>query len=182
MFTADARSRLNNNVKTTFTFAEPQKLQKWDFQGQDNRGKQFTDTPLQPGATRQSYQDSDIFGTKQGSETVQKSAYNTKNVKTRQQNTFASSNVLGVQADAEQSKPVLNKNYGQIARKEEKWSSHVFGDAQINPATRKPLNHNDKGREGLFGDNAPKDAMERRVPFAASISQKQQGWEPKHND
>jgi len=38
------------------------------------RDRQFVDNPLQPGATRQSYQDSDIFGTKGNSELVQKSA------------------------------------------------------------------------------------------------------------
>ena len=38
------------------------------------RDRQFQDNPLQPGATRQSYQDSDIFGTKGNAESVQKSA------------------------------------------------------------------------------------------------------------
>lgn len=45
-----------------------------EFKQKQRRDRQFTNNPLQPGATRQSYQDSDIFGTKGGSELVQKSA------------------------------------------------------------------------------------------------------------
>ena len=59
------------------------------------RDRQFQDNPLQPGATRQSYQDSDIFGTKGNSESVQKSAQANKDIRQRQSNTFARSNVIG---------------------------------------------------------------------------------------
>lgn len=47
------------------------------------RDRQFQDNPLQPGATRQSYQDSDIFGIKGNSEVVQKSAQNNKDLRMR---------------------------------------------------------------------------------------------------
>lgn len=60
----EPHQRVNNNHKTTFNFADPQPVQSYDYKNQGVRLRQFEDTPLQPAATRQSYQDSDIFGTK----------------------------------------------------------------------------------------------------------------------
>ena len=48
-------TRFNNNTKTTFAFAESKPVQNYDMHSQENRQKQFKDTPLQPGATRQSF-------------------------------------------------------------------------------------------------------------------------------
>jgi len=53
------------------------------------------DNPVQPGATRQSYQDSDIFGIKGQVESVQRSALSSKEMNMRSSNTFAQSNVMG---------------------------------------------------------------------------------------
>ena len=50
---------------------------------------------MQPAVTRQSYQDSDIFGTKKGAETVQPSAYAQREMRVRNNDTYKTSNVLG---------------------------------------------------------------------------------------
>ena len=90
------------------------------------RDRQFVDNPLQPGATRQSYQDSDIFGTKGDSELVQKSAQASKDLRMRQSNTFARSNVIGNdEAALKQSDGTLH--HALSTRKEENWRSDVFG-------------------------------------------------------
>lgn len=47
--------RVSNTHKTTFAFADPEPSQKYDFNTQGVRQRQFRDQPLQPGATRQSY-------------------------------------------------------------------------------------------------------------------------------
>jgi hypothetical protein len=77
--------------------------------------------PLQPGATRQSYQDSDIFGTKQGTEIVQKSALVEKNIKVRENATFGKTNILGNDGGNE---PVSANP--AVTRNEKNWQSSVF--------------------------------------------------------
>ena len=77
----EPNTRVNNNHKTTFTLSDPAPQQSYDYNTQGVRQRQFVEKPLQPGATRQSYQDSDIFGTKQGTEIVQKSATVEKTVR-----------------------------------------------------------------------------------------------------
>ena len=150
MFTTDARARINNNYSTTFKMGEPQPAQHYDFHSMENRTKQFKDTPLQPGATRQSYQDSDIFGTKAGSETVQASAYANREVKTRVTNTYQS-NVMTAHD------PLQPLDVNHVTRDEAKWQSNVFGEAIQEPCNRKRLNQNDQGREGIFGNNGLAD-------------------------
>lgn len=48
----EPNSRVNNNHKTTFGFAEPEAKQQYDYGTQGVRQRQFRDQPLQPGATR----------------------------------------------------------------------------------------------------------------------------------
>lgn len=58
--------------KSNFSFGQHAPHAKAvEHESKIRRDRQFTDNPLQPGATRQSYQDSDIFGTKGNSEVVQ---------------------------------------------------------------------------------------------------------------
>lgn len=61
------------------------------------RERQFKGNPVQPPAVRQSYQDSDIFGTKGKSEVVQRSALASasSSIRERQSRTYARSDVLG---------------------------------------------------------------------------------------
>ena len=64
------KTRTNPTTQSNFGFESNANVQSYDFKTQGTRSKQFVDTPLQPGATRQSYQDSDIFGYKGESEVV----------------------------------------------------------------------------------------------------------------
>ena len=80
--------RQNNTTKTTFAFSDNEGKQNYDYNQQFNRQRQFNGNPVQPPATRQSYQDSDIFGYKAGSEVVQKSAQEEKAWKERNNATF----------------------------------------------------------------------------------------------
>lgn len=93
------------------------------------RDRQFVGNPLQPGATRQSYQDSDIFGTKGASEVVQKSAQAAKDPKMRQSNTFARSNVLGNDEAALKMKDG-DLHHPISTRVENNWQSNVFSGPQ----------------------------------------------------
>ena len=70
--------RYTNTTKSTL-FTGPT-TKGYDINKQDLRTKKFEGTPLTSGPTRQSYQDSNIFGTKRGTELVQKSALMTKEV------------------------------------------------------------------------------------------------------
>jgi hypothetical protein len=114
-------TRVNNNHRTTFQLADPAPVQKYDYQTQGVRQRQFVEKPLQPGATRQSYQDSDIFGTKQGTEIVQKSALVEKNIKVRENATFGKTNILGNDGGNE---PVSANP--AVTRNEKNWQSSVF--------------------------------------------------------
>ena len=62
--------RSNGTTSSSIKWDTPSGAQPYDFNSRDNRAKQFVNTPLQPAASRQSYQDSDIFGTKGNFETV----------------------------------------------------------------------------------------------------------------
>ena len=63
-------TRVSNTHKSTLTFAENSTKQNYDYNSQFTRQRQFNGNPVQPAVTRQSYQDSNIFGYKEGSETV----------------------------------------------------------------------------------------------------------------
>ena len=66
-----ANQRHTATFKSNFSFsASGPHARAVEHESKIKRDRQFTDNPLQPGATRQSYQDSDIFGTKSGSEIV----------------------------------------------------------------------------------------------------------------
>jgi hypothetical protein len=49
----------------------------------------------------------------------------------------------------------------------------VFGGPKIEQSKRERLNHNDKGRDGLFGNTMEKDAYAKKTTFAAEISTKE---------
>jgi hypothetical protein len=66
-----------------------------------------------------------------------------------------------------------------VTRAEDKWNSNVFGDPIVERSGRTNLNHNDKGRDGLFGNMEPADAYKKKESFAAAISQKQALGEPR---
>jgi hypothetical protein len=44
------------------------------------------------------------------------------------------------------------------------------------------LNHNDKGRDGLFGNNEPKDAYQKRTNLAGEMSKKEATRPPVFDD
>lgn len=94
---------------------------------------------MQPPATRQSYQDSDIFGNKSNAATIQPNQFSPKKEgKVRQSNTFAKSDVLG------QDEGAVKKGDGALhkpisTRKEGKWESSVFKGPIENVSMRKRL-------------------------------------------
>ena len=132
------------------------------------RQRQFVDQPLQPGVTRQSYQDSDIFGTKKGTEIVQKSAMVQKDIRVRDNATFKSNVMAEAPTNA-----VSIHNASNVKREEKNWGSSVFAGPKMEQSTRVKLNRNDKGREGLFGDSMDKDAYQKKTNLAAAISTKE---------
>lgn len=69
-----------------------------------------------------------------------------------------------------------------MTRDEAKWQSNVFGEAMLDPVTRKCLNNNDKGREGIFGDNGLADQFARKVNLAGALSTKKEDWQPRFED
>jgi hypothetical protein len=115
-------TRVNNNHKTTFSLADPTPVQKYDYTTQGVRQRQFVEKPLQPAATRQSYQDSDIFGTKTGTEIVQKSALVEKQIKVRENATYGKTDILST-SDARNG--TANSNQA-VTRNEKNWQSSVF--------------------------------------------------------
>ena len=122
----NANERNTATFKSNFSFGQSAPhARAVEHDSKAVRDRQFKGNPLQPGATRQSYQDSDIFGTKTGSETVQKSATQQKSVKERQSNTYARSNVLGNdQAALKDSDGLLH--HALSTRDEQNWKSNVF--------------------------------------------------------
>ena len=109
----------------------------------------------------QSYQDSDIFGTKQGGETVLKSAQKEVVNRPRNQNTFSRSNVLGNDDAATKMKDGGLHN-AVSTRKENNWNSNVFADAKLDSPTRKKLGRADNGRGGLYGDSHGSENWEKK--------------------
>ena len=107
------------------------------------RQRQFVDQPLQPGATRQSYQDSDIFGTKPGSEIVQKSALVTKEHRPRYTNTFARSDVIGNADDATKLTDGKIHNAQTVVRHDKNWASNVFAAPENEQSNRRKLGPKD---------------------------------------
>ena len=65
------KRRTNGTFNSRITTADPSKAIT-SFNAQQNREKQFKGNAYQPGATRQSWQDSDLFGNKMNSETTQR--------------------------------------------------------------------------------------------------------------
>ena len=91
-------TRQTNTFKSHINFQQPKEYPKaLEHYKQNVRERQFKGNPVQPPAVRQSYQDSDIFGTKGRSEVVQRSALASASasIRERQSRTFARSDVLG---------------------------------------------------------------------------------------
>ena len=66
-----SNQRHTATFKSNFSFnASGPHAAAQEFNQKQVRDRQFTGNPLNSGATRQSYQDSDIFGTKGASDTV----------------------------------------------------------------------------------------------------------------
>ena len=102
---------------------------------------------------------------------MQKSATVSKEIRERQSNTFARSNVLGnPEVDANQ---VNIHGASNVNRNEKHWGSSVFAGPKSEQSKRTRLNHNDKGREGLFGDTMERDAYQKKTNLAAAISTKE---------
>lgn len=76
--------RSQNTFKSTFSLAAPITNAAQKVQSKNTRDRQFAGNAVQPPAVRQSYQDSDIFGTKGGRETVASGSTVVKEVKKRQ--------------------------------------------------------------------------------------------------
>lgn len=116
------------------------------------RDRQFVNRPEQPAVVRQSYQDSDIFGTKKGRETVQPSATsNGLDMRMRESRNFAPSDVLGNE-DRAVKQLDGNLHHAITTRNEPNWSSNVFAGAKPEGTRRKNLARGDAGRGGLYGD------------------------------
>lgn len=141
-----SRTRTNGTTNSNIPFGIGAKEQEYDFNSQGVRQRQFQGNPIQPGATRQSYQDSDIFGTKVGSEIVQKSAMAQKDVSMRQSNTFARSNVIGNDEAAIKKTDGNIINGSNVVRHDKNWQSNVFGGPKQEQSKRVRLNKEDKGR------------------------------------
>jgi len=159
---------------------------KNEVDSKSKRDRQFANTPFQPGATRQSYQDSDIFGTKGGRETVQNNI-DQKSVKQRDINTFSKSNVLLNQEDHEvRDKDFTNMGMGgdfgkhHISRQERKWESNVFAGPKPEEVRRKILGKNDHGKGNLWGDEEREEDYKYRKTnnFAGEISTKEPTRDP----
>lgn len=146
------------------------------------RDKQFKGNAVQPPATRQSYQDSDIFGNKSNTATIQPNQFSPKKEgKMRTTNTFARSNVLG-QDDA-----AAKKTDGQLhnaigSRKEARWESTVFGGPTENVSKRRLLAKEGAGKGGLYGDTEGSEAWQKKEYFAAQISKKEATRPPTFNE
>lgn len=169
---AVSNQRATNTFKSNIAFTS-----KGDHPGavevgqKAKRDRQFTNLPLQPGATRQSYQDSDIFGTKGNSETVQRSAIQSKAQRERQSNTFARSNVIGNdEAALKQRDGALHNAIS--TRKETKWESNVFSGPKQNAVTRKDLAPQNAGRSGLYGDVEGSESWQKKTNLAGALAKK----------
>ena len=123
MFLHDPKPRGNNNSRTTMAIGVPS-VQVSDSRPMKARTSKFVDSPTKAAATRQSYQDSDIFGTKRGKETVQPSAYSQKEQRTREVKTFISKVVTSDERSLNIEKNVFHKDPGH--RLENRWTSTVF--------------------------------------------------------
>ncbi len=105
---------------------------------------------------------------------VQKSALVEKQIKQRENATFARSNVLGTAEDSNE----VPQGSAAVKRDEKNWQSSVFAGPKIEPAKRTKLNRNDKGREGLFGNSMDPDAYQKPTNLAAAISTREPTREP----
>ena len=111
----------------------------------------------------------------------------TKEMRERGQNTYTPSNVMGNQEHAHKNTDKefsygLNKKTGNVARDEAKWQSNVFAAPQQNPVNRKLISQNDKGRDGLFGNNEEKDAYMKKKNLAGEMSIKEATRPPVFDD
>lgn len=169
---AGGNQRHTATFKSNFSFGQnAPHARAVEHDSKMKRDRQFVDNPLQPGATRQSYQDSDIFGTKGDSELVQKSALNAKDLRMRQSNTFARSNVIGTDEAA------LKMQDGALhhpisTRKETNWKSDVFSGPRSNPTNRKVLAKGDAGKGGLWGDDGGAETYQKKQNLAGALSKK----------
>lgn len=168
--------RYTNTHKSNINFEPSQST--FDYKSTEIRQKRFEDKPLVSGATRQSYQDSDIFGTKSGSEIVQRSALVQKDIKQRNTNTFAASDVMGNNELAHKCTDGHIHNAQTVTRQHDKWQSNVFGDPIVEKSNRKKLGGDAQGKDAYFGSNGEKDQFSRKVNFAGTMSQKEVTREP----
>ena len=166
----EPNTRVNNTTKSTLNFNESSNKQDYDFNSQFTRQRQFNGNPVQPAATRQSYQDSNIFGYKEGSETVQKSAANNEAAQRTRENATTKSNVFG--GDSSKANNYTINGAQNVTRQDKNWESNVFKGPQNTQSTRTKLSKGDKGREGLFGNSMEPDAYQKRTSVAAAFSSK----------
>ena len=152
---ASGFERKTDTYSSAFAFSPADSSRRAQSHFKSIRDRQFVESATKPGATRQSYQDSDIFGYKRGNETVQKSATKGKDLRGRSSNTYAMSNVMGNNEHVAK-KIDTERKPKPVSRVEEKWDSGLFGrgtkaDQAEEMAKRKWLAKGDQGTEGLFG-------------------------------
>ena len=142
------------------------------------RDRQFAGNAVQPPVTRQSYQDSDIFGNKTNKGTVQPSTFSPKKEsKMRQSNTFASTNVFGA-TDTESQNQARNA----VTRKEGRWESTVFAGPTESVPGRRCLAKEGAGKSGLYGDEVGSETWQKKESFAAQMSKKEKTRPPQFDE
>jgi len=86
---ANNRVRINATNTSNFGFTESgNPVGEQAARMKANRERQFVNNPVQPGATRQSWQDSNIFSTKTDTDSIQKSAMVQRPIKERSSQTY----------------------------------------------------------------------------------------------
>ena len=95
-----------------------------------------------------------------------------KDMRPREQRTFARSNVLGNDEAATRGND--GNLHKPVARDEGKWQSNVFAGPKANPITRKNLEGKGAGKGGLYGDSEPSSEWTKKQSFAAAISKKEE--------
>ena len=136
-------TRYNNNVRSNVFHNEPDHEARQRVV--NKRENTFADKPLATKVQRASYQDSNIFGTKDTTVgTVQPAAVGpAKDTRMRQSNTF-NSNVFGGGPGA-----------GGRTRDSNTFKSGVFGESVTESSRRKKLGGESSGTSNLFGDDRP---------------------------
>ena len=96
-----------------------------------------------------------------------------KDIKMRNNNTYARSNVIGNDDDAARDRDGNIHGAQNVNRDNKNWQSTVFAGPKMEQSNRVRLGKGDKGRDGLFGNTMDDDAYAKKTSLAGAISQKE---------